>query len=130
MGLTQVFSGENPDVAEVALLAGKWADTDLAAAVDWAVTLSPGPLRDEVVAATLQVWGRRDPGGAAGLLKSQIDDAGVLHDALRSLALQWGGVDLKEVRQWTETLEGSQADAARTGATQAASASKYGGRNP
>lgn len=128
--LTQVFSGENPDVAEIALLTGKWADTDLAAAVDWAVTLSSGPLRDEVMAATLQVWGRRDPAVAAELLRTQIEDAAVLHDAIRSLALQWGGMDLKEVRRWTETLEGSQAEAARMGGTQAASASKYGGRNP
>lgn len=127
----EAFSRPNPDVAEMAGLMEFWATEDLPAALSWAATVPPGALRDGTMSAIVSVWSRRDPLAAADLLRTQISDPRVLHEAIQNLALQWGVRDLPAARRWGESLSGTQGHSALLGVTQAASASKYsGGANP
>ena len=125
--ILKTFSSPNPDVGEMGILMEKWAGNDLPAALNWTATLPAGPMRDVCMASTAIAWVNTDPIAAAAALREQVGDPGVLHDGLRRLAERWGASDLRAMRAWTATLEGTQAHAALLGGNEAASATKFNG---
>jgi hypothetical protein len=123
----EAFSRPDPDAGELAQLMENWAEADLAGALEWAASVPPGAVRDGVMSVIVNVWARRDPRAAWELLQTQITEPQALHETCQSLALQWGRQDLTAAYRWSKTLEGTMAEAARRGVTQALSASKVGG---
>lgn len=83
------------------MVAGKWAESDPAAAVAWAGTVSgPG---SRILSGALAVWAQSDPAAAAGYVGT-IPQPEVRDEAFKSVVSSWAFSDAGAAADWLHRL--------------------------
>jgi hypothetical protein len=85
-------------------LAQRWAEKDLAAALDWIASLPRDARRDQVIGRVAYVQAQTDPAAAARLVVEGMTPGDPLTEAAVSVLYQWGRRDLAAATSWANTF--------------------------
>ena len=93
--------GEEP---QLETLSQRWAESDPAAALQWADSLPPGALKDAVNAQVLFVVSRFKPTDAAQGVMQRIADPAIRDEAVISVVHQWAQQDAELATRWVAEM--------------------------
>jgi hypothetical protein len=91
-----------PDDPVLENLAQRWAEKDLAAAIQWADSLAPGEQRDRIIARAAFIQAQTSAETAAQSIVDRMSPGLAREEALISVLHQWALQDVSAAERWVE----------------------------
>lgn len=103
------YAAEAQNLQLVKTVAGKWAEANPAAALDWGATLPESTAQARALSGAAAAWAQTDPRAAASYA-ARLDEPGLRADVAASVASSWAFNDPQAAGDWVRSLP---ADASR-----------------
>jgi hypothetical protein len=100
---SQYVSDQGQD-AGLEALTQRWAERDLPAALNWALSRDEGVPRDELISRVAFVQSQTDPVAAATLAVEKIPPGKAQTEGVMAIVHQWGLRDLTAAKKWAEAF--------------------------